>query len=51
MTPLPPRSAHLELLDSKTGESLYANMGVVTSRVIKELRKRIEEAEKVSKTK
>jgi hypothetical protein len=44
-------SAHLDLLDSKTGESLYADTGIVTQRVIKELRKRIEEQEKGSQAK
>jgi len=46
-----PGSVHLEVVDPKTGESLYADTEVVTKRVIKELRKRIEEQEKEGETK
>jgi hypothetical protein len=46
-----PGSVHLELVDSKTGESLYADTGRAPNGVIRELRKRIEEREKPSKDK
>jgi hypothetical protein len=44
-------STHLELVEAKTGQTLYADTWGTIRRTIKELRKRIEEQEKESKTK
>lgn len=44
-------SAHLELVDSNTGESLFSDTGIRPHFIIKELRKHIEEQEKKSKGK
>jgi hypothetical protein len=44
-------STHLELVEAKTGQTLYADTKGTTGRTIKELRKRIEEQEKESKGK
>jgi hypothetical protein len=42
---------HLELVDPKTGESLYADSRIRVGLVLKELRKRVEERGKPSKDK
>ena len=46
-----PDSVHLELVDSKTGQTIYTDMGGTAHGIIKELRKRIEEQKKPSKDK
>jgi len=46
-----PGSVHLEIVESKTGETLYADTERATRGTITELRKRIEEQEKVSSAK
>ena len=42
-------SVHMELLDPKSGDSLYADTGTKLSRVIRELQKRVEAVGKSSK--
>jgi hypothetical protein len=44
-------SAHLEVLDPKSGESLYADTQVRSRFIIKELRRRIEDQEKAPREK